>query len=314
MSSDKSSSSDGDPEFMTTFTEVDYIRSPTPLSTPSTPESLENRPSAGQRLIDDTEEVPTEPIPNASPTPNSFLEEVRSEQPSSRSVHEDSKSDTLNSAEVSESGDGPLSSVVDSATREVMKDTPLAISEVERDRSECSRCEHYGIILEQEGQILQLTEERDDARRRLEALKNTKTRLVDRVAFLTELTNRLQRELEEARATLTREAMNSAEVVVLREQLGLAQEEAQKARKAIKRLPAAEEELTLLRHASRELQEALASRSEECSRLRAELSLAKKITSKMVTRNAELEAAHGKSQALAEDQRMLQEKLANALA
>ncbi|KAF4717260.1 hypothetical protein FOZ63_014156, partial [Perkinsus olseni] len=62
------------------------------------------------------------------------------------------------------------------------------------------------------------------------------------------------------------------------------------------------------------LQEALASRSEECSRLRAELSLAKKKTSKMVTRNAELEAAHGKSQALAEDQRMLQEKLANALA
>ncbi|KAF4719670.1 hypothetical protein FOZ63_019200, partial [Perkinsus olseni] len=165
--------------------------------------------------------------------------------------------------------------------------------------------------------------------RRLEALKNTKTRLVDRVAFLTELTNRLQRELEEARATLTREAMNSAEVVVLREQLGLAQEEAQKARKAVKRLPAAEEELTLLRHASRvrgrwlfsncavwwssvrldhpisiqELQEALASRSEECSRLRAELSLTRKKTSKMVTRNAELEAAHEKSQALAEDRR-----------
>ncbi|KAF4747893.1 hypothetical protein FOZ62_009487 [Perkinsus olseni] len=37
-------------------------------------------------------------------------------------------------------------------------------------------------------------------------------------------------------------------------------------------------------------------------------------TSKMVTRNAELEAAHEKSQALAEDRRMLQEKLAYALA
>ncbi|KAF4746120.1 hypothetical protein FOZ62_000606 [Perkinsus olseni] len=108
--------------------------------------------------------------------------------------------------------------------------------------------------------------------------------------------------------------MNSAEVVVLREQLGLAQEEAQKARKAVKRLPAAEEELTLLRHASREFQEALASRSEECSRLRAEVSLTKKKMSKMVARNAELDAAHEKSQTLAADQRMLQEKLAYALA